>query len=259
MRLNFYQQGNPENKPVILIHGLFGSLSNLSGLGRALAQFRQIYQVDLRNHGASAHSDQMDFDCMAADIIELMDSQGLDTAAVVGHSLGGKVAMQTALSFPDRISRLVIADIAPVRYPPQHDAVFAGLSALDNVVIKQRSSATSILEKYVTEPNVKAFLLKNLVRTNAGEYKLRINHNGIMANYHRLAEPLEGVPYVKPVLFIKGSLSDHITQAHQHQVLTLFPNASLKIIEGAGHWLHTDKPAVFNQLVIGFLQDEQAQ
>ena len=253
MKLNFKQQGNPNTKPVILIHGLFGSLNNLSGVGRALAESSHIYQVDLRNHGASGHSHQMSLDCMAADIIELMDEQGLTTAAILGHSLGGKVAMQTALSHPNRVSQLMVADIAPIRYPPHHDAVFAGLHALDQAEIKQRSTASSILEGHIKEPNVRVFLLKNLVRTKTGKYKLRLNLAGIFANYDRLNIPPQGPPFAKPVLFIKGAQSDYITQAHRDPILTLFPNASFKMIDAAGHWLHADKLAVFNYLAKRFL------
>ncbi len=253
MKLNFKQQGNPNAKPVILIHGLFGSLSNLSSLGRYLAESWKIYQVDLRNHGASAHSHLMNLDCMASDIIELMDEQDLTTADILGHSLGGKVAMQTALNYPNRVSQIVVADIAPVQYPPQHDAVFAALHALDQAEIKQRSTALSILEDHIDEPNIRAFLLKNLVRTKTGRYKLRINLSGIFTNYSRLNAIPRGTPFVKPVLFIKGAQSDYITQAHRDPILTLFPNASFKMIDAAGHWLHADKPAAFNYLVKRFL------
>lgn len=253
MKLNFYQQGNLGATPVILIHGLFGSLSNLSGLGRALAESYCVYQPDLRNHGASEHSDQMSFDCMAADIIELMDDQNLTTVAIIGHSLGGKVAMQLMLNYPDRISKLVVIDIAPVKYEPRHEAIFAGLNELNNTFINTRKGATLILEKHIDEADIRAFLLKNLLRTKSGEYILKLNLKSIQAQYKQLSAAIYGGVSQKPVLFIKGGQSNYLMMSHKNIILKLFPNASFKIIANAGHWLHVEKPIIFNKLVINFL------
>ncbi len=253
MKLNFYQQGNLDATPVILIHGLFGSLSNLSGLGRALAKSYSVYQPDLRNHGISAHSDNMSFDCMAADIIDLMDAQNLNTAAIIGHSLGGKVAMQLMLNYPDRISKLVVIDIAPVKYTPRHEAVFAGLNELNTTVITNRKDATLILENHIAEADVRAFLLKNLIKTKSGEYVLRLNLKSIQAQYKQLSAAVHGGVSKKPVLFIKGGQSNYLMMSDQNVIVKLFPNVSFKIIANAGHWLHVEKPLIFNKLVINFL------
>lgn len=253
--LYYRQQGIQGNPPVVLLHGLFGSLENLGAVAKVLAEDFSVYSVDLRNHGRSPHHEMMNYELMANDVIRLMDSLNLTEAVLLGHSMGGKVAMEVALRAPDRISGLIVADIAPVRYPPHHHQVFAGLQGLALSAITSRAQADKELAAYINEASVRSFLLKNLVKTSASGFQWRMNLSAIAKHYeHIMAGQSSESSYDKPVLFIKGGSSDYILPRHQDAILSLFPAAGVKIIQNAGHWLHAEKPALFNRIVSQFLR-----
>src|SRR6056297_2140533 len=153
-----------EGPPLLLLHGLFGSLDNLGGIARRLEDQWQIHALDERNHGSSPHSDTMDYPVMAGDVIAYMDAQGLDKVSLLGHSMGGKVAMQVALQAPERVDKLIVADIAPVSYKPRHDAILEGLSKMDLSGVRSRQDADQQLSEFVEMPATRQFLLKNLER-----------------------------------------------------------------------------------------------
>lgn len=256
MKLNYSIQGS--GQPVILMHGMFGSRSNLGLLNRALSDSYSVISVDMRNHGESPHSLEMDYPSMANDIIELMNNLKLDQADLIGHSMGGKVAMQVALTHPERVNRLVVADIAPVDYKPdRHGGVLEGLTSLATTRPTSRKEADQLLAAYVNEPSVRAFLLKNLVRAEDGRFDLRLYMEGIIANYYdKLTLTPTGEPFSGPTLFIKGEDSAYIQDKHRSEVLRLFPNTKLKVIANTGHWLHAEKPETFNKTVSVFLNDQ---
>jgi len=251
-----------QGEPLILLHGLFGSLENLGGIARRLEDNWQIHALDERNHGSSPHSDEMNYPAMAADIIAYMDAQGLGQATILGHSMGGKVAMQVALSYPQRVKAIIVADIAPVTYHPRHDDILEGMKSLDLNGVKSRKQADERLAEFVEIPGVRQFLLKNLERIPAEEqtdsdiiFRWRLNLPVIDAHYQNLADAPEGDgPFEGPVLFIKGADSAYIQEKHQDTIRRLFPNAELKIIEGAGHWLHAEKADTFATLCRRFLE-----
>jgi len=251
MKLNFAHSGS--GSPVLAIHGLFGSLSNLGGLAKALSDDYSVYAIDLRNHGESPHSNELGYSSLAADLVELMDDHDIAQAALVGHSMGGKAAMQLALSRPERVGALVIGDIAPVRYPSHHEATIAGLNAVVESRPKARREADVTLAEFVSEPAARAFLLKNLVKTDADTFALRVNLRAIETHYDEIAAPPHGTPFPGPTLFMKGGNSDYILAAYRDTILNLFPNAELKVLENTAHWLHADKPALFNRTVLRFL------
>lgn len=259
--LNYRISG--DGPPLILLHGLFGSLENLGGISRRLQDQWQIHALDQRNHGSSPHTNTMDYPAMADDVLAYMDARGLDKAAILGHSMGGKTAMQVALRAPERVERIIVADIAPVTYHPRHDAVLEGLTSVDLGSIRSRQDADSFLAGYVEEPGVRQFLLKNLVRVtdderndNPGPYRWRLNLPVIERCYHQLAQAPEGDgPFEGPVLFIKGADSAYIQEKHRDSIRRLFPNADLRIITGTGHWLHAEKPDSFAALCRRFLTD----
>ena len=254
MRLNYSEQGSGD--PVFLIHGLFGSLSNLGNLARALAPSYRVIAVDLRNHGDSPHQPEMSLLSMAQDLIELMDHLSIASAYFVGHSLGGKVAMQLAMSEASRVKSLVVVDIAPVKYKDNNTNIINDLSDLSKVFIKDRKMADSFLSEQGVEPSVRAFLLKNLRRNTAGHFELKININAIKANYenHLSVAPVGGV-FTAPCLFLKGENSDYIEQQHLPIIQSIFPKTSVKTIEAVGHWLHAEKPELFNQIVLQFIRE----
>jgi len=252
-----------EGHPVILLHGLLGSLDNLGVIARGLQDKWQIHGLDQRNHGKSPHVDTMTYPEMAEDVLSYMDAQGLAKATVLGHSMGGKVAMQLALKAPGRIAGIIVADIAPVTYSPRHDHVLEGLRAVDTGALRSRQDADRALSEHVEEAGVRQFLLKNLTpvpsedKVDSGaRYRWRFNLPVIDRSYSDLSAAPEGDgPYEGPVLFIKGADSAYIQTKHRDTITRLFPNADLRIIEGTGHWLHAEKPDTFVALCQRFLTD----
>ena len=243
-----------QGQPLILLHGLFGMGDNLSMVAKPLSEYFQVYRLDLRNHGRSPRADSMTLAEMAADVKAFMDAHGIVRAHLLGHSLGGKVAMQLALDYPERVEKLVVADIAPVSYEGGHKDVFAGLKAVDLASLSSRRDAENILRQFIQQDNVRLFLLKNLYRNDSGEFQWRINLPVLSRCYENFGQANQGGhPFTGPVLFIKGELSDYITEAYSDATRRLFPNAQLKIIQNTGHWLHAEKPVIFNQLVQRFL------
>ena len=254
MKLNYIEQG--DGNSVFLIHGLFGSLSNLGHLARALASNYRVISVDLRNHGDSPHNSEMSLKSMAQDIVNLMDNLSLPSAYFVGHSLGGKVVMQLAMVEPERVKGIVVADIAPVNYTDNNTNIINILHELSNVNIKDRKMADSFLSERGIELSVRAFLLKNLRRNTAGNFELKININAIKANYEsHLSVAPQGKVFNAPCLFLKGENSDYIDQKHLPIIQSLFPQSSLHTVENVGHWLHAEKPELFNQLVLEFISE----
>lgn len=243
-----------QGQPLILLHGLFGMGDNLSMIAKPLSEHFQVYQLDLRNHGRSPRADSMTLTEMAADIKAFMDARDIARAHLLGHSLGGKVAMQLALDYSERVNKLVVADIAPVAYSDGHKEVFAGLEAVDLAGLSSRRNADNTLRQFIQADNVRMFLLKNLYKSEDGGFQWRINLPVLSRSYHNLGQANHSnKPFTGPVLFIKGELSDYITEAYSDATRRLFPNAQLKIIQNTGHWLHAEKPAIFNQLVKRFL------
>lgn len=243
-----------EGPAVLLIHGLFGNGANLGALSRALRDRYRVYSLDLPNHGRSDWMEQATVERMAQAISVWMQTQGLDSARLVGHSLGGKVSMALALAEPDRVAALVVADIAPVAYPPGHDAVFAALDAVTAAAVTSRAQAQSIMAQHLEEPDVIQFLLASLQREPDGSYNWRFNLEGLKSNYAAArAAPVAQQAYAGPTLFIKGGQSDYILEQHRPQVQRLFPQASLRVMPEAGHWLHAQQPSLFNGIVGRFL------
>jgi esterase len=255
LALHASRSGNPAGDKVILLHGLFGMGSNLSMVARALAEQFDVHSLDLRNHGRSPRADNMQLSAMAGDVLAYLDAQGVEQCHIVGHSLGGKVAMQLAVMAPKRLKRLVVADIAPVSYERHHDEVFAGLNAVDLNKIQSRSDAEAVLAPHIDELGVRQFILKSLYRNSDGQFAWRMNVQVLQQHYADMREALAaGSQFDGPVLFIKGEHSSYILPEHWPQVLAHFPNASIKMIQGTGHWLHAEKPVAFNRLVLKFLQ-----
>ena len=240
--LNYQQLGS--GKDIILIHGLFGRLENLNMVAKALAENYQVTSVDVRNHGDSFHDSLMDYPTMAQDIVELMQHLAISNAVVLGHSMGGKIAMELALTKPELVEKLIIADIAPVEYPPHHKKIIAGLQSIDLTLIKQRKDADKQLSLYVDNIGVRQFLFK-------------CNIENINTNYAHIMKTYQGSnTYNGATLFIKGANSDYILPEHRTEILRLFPQSRARVIQGAGHWLHAEKTDAFNRSIERFLASE---
>ena len=253
MQLNFRRQG--QGRPVIVIHGLFGSLDNLNGLSKSLSEHVDVIAVDVRNHGLSPRSEHMSYRDMAEDILHLSEQLQLDRPVLVGHSMGGKIAMMAAGLAPDTIGGLVVADMAPVAYTQaRHDDVFKGLQAVTQAGCRDRKTADEVLSQHVQIAGVRQFLLKSFVPDSTDPW--RFNLPVLFNHYHNIMDwPGVGQPYPGPVLFIKGGESDYLLPEHQPQVAQQFPQARAKVIPGTGHWLHAEKPQLFNRLVLDFLAE----
>jgi len=248
-----YKQAGEHGEHVMLLHGLFGSGDNLGALAKSLATEFRVTQVDLRNHGRSPHIDDMSLSALADDVQFLQRRLNIERSHFVGHSLGGKVAMQLALNAADFVDRLVVADIAPVAYTPHHSQIFAGLQSVVLDSLQTRQQADEQLAKFIDDVGVRQFLLKSLFRDEAG-FRWRFNLPALVAHYPQMLAAPTGAPFAGPTLFIKGGDSDYILAQYEVPMRTLFPNLESKIIEGAGHWLHGEKPDVFNALVGRFLK-----
>lgn len=259
MAPDLYAKKAGEGEAVILLHGLFGTGANLGMLARALQEQFAVYSPDLPNHGRSGWLAKPDLPAMADRLRHWMDAQGLSAAHLVGHSLGGKVAMQLALRYPTRVRSLIVADIAPVQYTAQHEPVFAALQAVATGRCASREEAAGLLASYLQEEAVIQFLLSSLQRDSGGIMRWRFDLAGIRDAYPALlAAPLAEQFYSGPVLFIKGGASDYIQEQHWPAIQSLFPAASIRVMPGCGHWLHVEKPQQFNGIVTRFLTSSES-
>jgi pimeloyl-ACP methyl ester carboxylesterase len=255
IKLAFETFGDRANQPLIVLHGFFASSRNWRQIAKKLADYYHIYVIDLRNHGLSPHSPEMDYPVMAADINLFMDEQELQTASIMGHSMGGKVAMWFALNNPQRIQKLIVADISPVGYQHSFDKTIHALKSLPLDKISNRKQADAYLATDIAELSYRQFLLQNL-HLKDGHYCWRVDLDIFMQTADNIiAFPsIELIsPFVDEVLFIMGENS---TYMNAHAIDAYFPNAEIAVLEGANHWLHVDKPEEFCVTVLEFLKKE---
>jgi len=253
MELHFRAYGQGE--PLIILHGLLGSSDNFHSINQELSANLKVFALDLRNHGRSPHDLEMDYPLMAQDVKEFIEGQGLTDAFVLGHSMGGKVAMQLALLYPEKTRKLIVADIAPHSYPPRHRKILNGMLSLDLSHFQTRKEMEAALAPAVPDLSARQFLLKNVVREASG-FRWRIGLQEIIQNYGRLTEPISSARcYEKPALFIRGENSDYLLEEDLGSIRQLFPRARLATIPGAGHLVHTENPAAFAKSVQEFLAE----
>jgi len=239
---------------LIILHGLFGSSDNLGRIANELAKDYEVHSLDLRNHGESFHTEEMSYALMTKDVIHYLDEHNISSVNILGHSMGGKVAMNIALVHSARINKLIVADIAPVTYTGNHIEIFKGLLAVDFDQDKTRSAIDKRLSNYIETLGVRQFLLKNLIQSDQVGFEWKMNLSAIHKNYSKILEGLSNnEPYLGRVLFIGGGLSDYIKPAYKQQTLSLFPNTEMKIIPDTTHWLHAEKPRVFIGICQRFL------
>jgi pimeloyl-ACP methyl ester carboxylesterase len=253
MKLNYKILG--EGAPVIILHGLFGMLDNWRTIAKHLESKYKCILVDLRNHGRSPHHPEMNYEIMAGDIHELMNDLQIDQAVLMGHSMGGKVAMQFALTYPDRISHLIVIDIAPREYPPHHQDVIDAIESLDPSTLHSRADAENALRKYLNDDeDTIQFLLKNISRLPEGGFQWKANMTGIISQYPQLMDAIiNTVPFDKPVLFIAGEKSNSIRKEDLTGIEKLFPNTKFVTIRNAGHWVHADQPEALLEAFLLFM------
>lgn len=253
MRLNAVEAGEGAGTPLVLLHGLFGSAGNWGAIQKRLAARRRVIALDLRNHGSSGREAAMDYPAMAADVAETLAALGAAPAAVLGHSMGGKVAMALALAQPDLVERLVVADIAPVTYPPALRGYVAAMQAVPLEPGLTRREADAALAEAIPEPGIRAFLLQNL-RFGDGAPGWRLGLQEIGAAMPVIeAFPDFTARYDGPVLVLNGERSNYIRPTHHDRILALFPRAEFGTVAGSGHWVHAENPQGFLALLEPFL------
>ncbi len=253
MKLHYKEMG--QGQPLLILHGLFGSLDNWATLAKRLADHYRVIVVDLRNHGRSPHADAHNYEVMAADVLELADSLQLSAPVIMGHSMGGKVAMMYALQYPSRIAKLIVVDIAPKAYPPHHDEIIQALQSVDLSTVSSRSDVDEQLAKTIPEVDVRLFLMKNLYRKESNTFDWRMNLETLGNTYDQVAAAVTSdVPFTKSTLFIKGGRSGYIKPEDMSgNIEHLFTQVELETIPEASHWVHAQAPDQVYDLVTKFI------
>ncbi|GJM06265.1 MAG: acyl-CoA esterase [marine bacterium B5-7] len=253
MRLNYTELG--QGRPIIILHGLFGSARNWQGIARSLADSHHVITPDLRNHGQSPHAQSMSYQEMTNDIIAIADQLNLKDLIVMGHSMGGKVAMTAALTQPERFSSLIVVDIAPVNYEHDFDLLIMAMKSLNLNELKSRAQAEAVMSQTIDDTGVIQLLLQNLIR-NGDKFQWRINLASIMENLSLIGEfpdTLRGKSCRIPTLFLGGSESVYLRNIYNADIFQYFPSAEITMIKGAGHWLHAEKPGEFLKEIKTFI------
>jgi esterase len=254
MKLHFRQYGPGHGEPVILLHGLFGSHDNWHTLSQRLAERWRVWAVDQRNHGHSPHAAEMNYPVMADDVARFCRDHALAGVRVVGHSMGGKTAMQFALAHPEAVARLAVVDVAPRAYDAAHSEISAALLSLDLAAFQTRRQVEEALAPSIPELAVRRFLLKNLAHGPDGAFRWKLNLRDIFHNHAALNAAVEADrPFDKPALFLRGDRSDYIRAGDAAGIRRLFPRGEIRTIAGAGHWVHADAPGAFLGALENFL------
>jgi pimeloyl-ACP methyl ester carboxylesterase len=246
MKLFFRQFG--EGKPFIILHGLFGLSDNWVSIAKVLAQNYRVIIPDLRNHGQSPHSPVFNYDAMTSDILELMDELGLEQAVILGHSMGGKVAMQFALQNPELTERLIVVDMSMRRFDGRqlHSDIIQAMMSIDFNTIESRIDVNRQLATTIHDERVRLFILKNLYRKTRYQLDWRLNLSDINQNIDYIFDGISSnTQYNGPALFIKGEKSDYILDSDIPKILQCFPKAIFQTVSGAGHWVQADNPVGF--------------
>lgn len=256
MKLHYKEMGH--GQPLLILHGLFGTLDNWATLAKRLAEHYNVFLVDLRNHGRSPHSEDHDYDAMAEDVLRLVDELQIPTPAIMGHSMGGKVAMNYALKYPTRLTKLIVVDIAPKAYPPHHDEIIDALQSVDLSTVTSRGDVDKQLARTIPEESVRLFLMKNLYRKDDNTFGWRMNLDAIEKNYEKVAAPITSeTPFKKNTLFIKGGRSRYIMPEDVYgSIERLFTLVEVETIPEAGHWVHAEAPDKVYDLVTRFLDTD---
>ena len=240
-------------RPLLILHGLFGSLDNWKSLGNKFAEDFEVYLIDQRNHGKSPHSDAMDYQVMAQDLVEFVNDHFLRGIYVLGHSMGGKTVMNFA-QHCDLVDKIVIADIAPRAYEPHHNNLVKAMENIDLTLINERGEVDELLKKDVSILSVRQFLLKNLYWKEKGVLDWKINLPVLKKNMITIAGEIEDQEVTTPTLFIRGELSPYISDEDYPEIKKQFPNSEIVLMPQVGHWLHAENPKLFYNLVIDFLK-----
>lgn len=245
-----------EGKPFIILHGFLGMSDNWKTVGNQFAEKGyEVHLLDQRNHGRSPHVDEMNYNSMAQDIIDYCEKKDLEKIILLGHSMGGKVAMQVAGEAPYLVEKLIVVDISPRYYPPHHEQILEGLTAIDEATLTSRGDAEDLLTGFIKEKGIRLFLLKNLYWKTKEKLSLRLNLEVLKENIEEVGKGLpSGIKFEKSTLFVKGEKSGYINPEDESLIRHHFPNSKIDEIPGAGHWVHAEKQKEFINQVMQFLE-----
>ena len=251
--MNLFFRESGQGKPLVILHGLFGSSDNWFTLAKTFSQHYKVFLIDQRNHGQSPHSDEFNYKLLTEDLEEFLLQHSIIKPVIIGHSMGGKTAMNLTVKRPDIIDKLIVVDIVPKSYPVHHDHILDGLEAIDLSKLTSRTEADQILSQFIPEPDVRQFLLKNLSRKTDGGFEWKINLPSID---HHIEEIGEGMQYSgkfdKPALFIKGAKSNYYSTGDEELIKSIFPKTTFSTLD-TGHWVQAEKPVEFANTVMEFL------
>ena len=252
MELNFKSFG--QGDPVVILHGLFGMLDNWQTIAKELAKHYSVFIVDQRNHGRSPHSEEFNYSIMAEDLRDFLESQWIYKSHIIGHSMGGKTAMQFALDNPEMVDRLVVVDIGPDQNTGNHSAIYDALLQVPIDTIQSRKEAEALLATHISDFGIRQFLLKNLSRRKEGGYRWKMNLPVLHTKYEEILKSIHGdQAFEEPTLFIKGGRSNYLQETDLPQIQHLFPAAEMHTVADAGYWVHAEKPKELLALVQSFL------
>jgi len=256
MQLYYRKFGEKGDIPVIILHGIFGTSDNWFSYARRLSQEGfEVFTVDQRNHGQSPHSDNFNYLAMTDDLFDFIDEHEIEDPILLGHSMGGKVAMRFALENPQLIKKLIVVDISLKAYGPrkQHKSIINAMKSVNLDTVTSRKEVEDQIKGIIPEERIRQFVLKNLHRREQNEFEWRINIGGIEKNLDQLFDGIETIEkFEKPTLFVKGGASDYILLEDYDQIRYNFPNAEIITIADASHWIHVEAPERFYQITMGF-------
>ena len=256
MELYYRKFGDEGNQPMIILHGIFGISDNWVSYARRIAmEGFEVFVLDQRNHGQSPHSDNFNYLALTDDLFDFIDEHDIEDPIIIGHSMGGKVAMRFALENPHLVKKLVVVDITLKAYGPRdnHKSILKAMKSVNLDQITNRKDVEEVLLQYIPETRIRQFIMKNLHRKDKNEFEWRINIHGLEKNLDQMFDAIDTiVKYEKPTLFIKGGASDYILLEDFPQIRYNFPNADIVTVAGASHWVHVEAMEVFYQLTLGF-------
>jgi len=240
---------------LVVLHGLFGQLDNWNTHGRQFGEFYTTHLIDLRNHGRSFHANDASIEAMVEDVVNYMNFHQITKIHLLGHSLGGRIAINFAMKHADLLDHLIVADMAPKAYQPHHNAIIKALTSVDFSQVTSRKEVEDTLGLYIQEAGVRQFLLKNVYPTENGKYAFRFNLSALREQYEDLVgHDLSDGIFNGPTLFLKGENSDYVLPEDEFIIKKRFPQAEIKSIANAGHWLHAENPKDFIEAVLTFLK-----
>ncbi len=253
MQLNYKKLGE-SGSDIIILHGLLGSLDNWQTIAKQLSQNHQVYIVDQRNHGRSPHTDEMNYEIMSKDIQEFCTQQNIKHTTIIGHSMGGKVAMLLALEKPDLIDKLIVVDIAPAFYDGGHETILFAMAEAPLKSTEKREDIDKFLQPRIHDFGTRQFIMKNLSRNEKEQFEWKCNFEALILNYRVMMDfPKLNTSFTKKTYFIKGEHSNYINQDNFEECDKYFPSNEIIEVKDAGHWVHADNPLSFLEIITAVL------